>query len=207
MEIVIASTNIHKIREYRAMLKALRFFDVLSLNDFPHYQPLEEVGESFEEIALKKATHAADTLGKLVLSDDSGLVVPALGGAPGIFSARYAGENASDKENRLKLLKEMSKLQQDTERYAYLECCIAIAFPHGLKKTVKGVCEGMILTQERGSNGFGYDSLFLKHDYSKTFAELDEETKNRISHRRKAFDKLKLTLENLKEDALLHRRV
>lgn len=206
MQLVIASTNMHKIREFRAMLKALRKFDILSLHDFPHYVPAEEVGDSFEEIASKKALHAAAALGKIVLADDSGLVVPALGGAPGIYSARYAGVDATDKENRLKLLAEMEDLQE-TDRYAYLECCLALATPDSLKKCAKGTCEGIILTQERGSNGFGYDSIFLKHDYSKTFAELEEDTKNRISHRRKAFDKMQLTLEALTEDALLHRRV
>jgi len=206
MELIIASTNVHKIREFRAMFKTLRNFDVLSLHDFPHYIPLEEVGDSFEEIAGKKAVHAAAQLGKLVLADDSGLVVPSLNGAPGVFSARFAGQDATDKENRLKLLNEMKNLQE-ADRYAYLECSIALAAPNGLKKCVKGICEGVILPGERGSNGFGYDSIFLKHDYSKTFAELEEDIKNRISHRRKAFDKMLLTLETLPEDALLHRRV
>lgn len=206
MQLIIASTNIHKIREYRAMLKTLGSFDVFSLHDFPHYIPEEEVGGSFEEIAIKKACHAANSLGKLVLADDSGLVVPSLAGAPGILSARYAGTSATDKDNRTKLLYEMQGLQE-TDRYAYLECCIAIASPEGLKKSSRGICEGAVLTEERGSSGFGYDSIFIKHDYSKTFGELDEETKNRISHRRKAFDKLKITLETLVEDALLNRRV
>jgi len=206
MEIVIASTNIHKIREYRAMLKSLRSFDVMSLHDFPTYVPEEEIGASFEEIASKKALHAAKNIGKLVLADDSGLVVPALGGAPGIYSARFAGVDATDKENRVKLLSEMKDLQE-ADRFAYLECSIALATPEGKVKSVKAISEGIILTDERGSNGFGYDSVFLKHDYSKTYAELEEETKNRISHRRKAFDKIKLTLETLVEDAILYRRV
>jgi XTP/dITP diphosphohydrolase len=203
MEIVIASTNVHKIREYRSMLKGLAGFDVLSLLDFPHYLPDDEVGDSFENIAIMKALHAASALGRLVLADDSGLVVPALGGAPGIFSARYAGPHATDKDNRMKLLDNMKNIH-DPDRYAYMECCIALADQHGLKKCVRGVTEGMIIHGERGGNGFGYDSVFLKHDYSKTFAELEEETKNRISHRRKAFDKLKLTLEAIAEHALLH---
>ena len=206
MEIVIASTNMHKIREFRAMLKALRNFDVLSLHDFPQYVPLEEVGDTFEEIASKKAIHAATTLKKLVLADDSGLVVPALSGAPGVYSARYAGNEATDKENRLKLLADTQHLLE-ADRFAYLECCLALASPDGLKRCVKGICEGIILTKERGNNGFGYDSIFLKHDYSKTFAELEEDTKNRISHRRKAFDKMQITLDTLPEDALLYRRV
>ncbi|MGE5196850.1 MAG: RdgB/HAM1 family non-canonical purine NTP pyrophosphatase [Anaerolineae bacterium] len=196
MQLIIASHNLHKIREYRSMLKAFGKFDILSLLDFPNYHLPEEVGATFEEIAIQKALDAATVLGKWVLSDDSGLVVPALNGAPGIFSARFAGIKATDGENRQKLLKEMAHLQ-DSERQAYYECCIAIASPEGLKKCVKGLCEGAIAKSERGRQGFGYDSIFTKFEYSKTFAELDEEMKNRISHRRKAFDKLSLFFEAL----------
>jgi XTP/dITP diphosphohydrolase len=206
MEIVIASTNVHKIREFRSLLKSLKHFDVLSLLDFPSYTPLEETGSTFEEIVSSKAVHAAKTLGKWVLADDSGLIVPALQGHPGIRSARYAGENATDRENCKKLLSEMHSLQE-SGRFAYFECWIAIASPEGLQKIEKGICEGMIIEQERGGQGFGYDTLFRKHEYSKTFAELDESIKNRISHRRKAFDKISLFLETLEENALLDRRV
>ncbi len=201
MELVIASKNVHKIREFRAMLKKLASsFDLLSLIDFPSYTPLAESGSSFEENAIIKAEHAAKTLNRWVLADDSGLVVPALKGAPGIFSRRYAGEQATDKENRQKLLKEMAHVQEPY-RQGYYECWIALASPEGVKKTAKGVSEGMIIEQERGSLGFGYDSLFVKHEYGKTFAELEEETKNRISHRRKALDKILPVLE-LVSDAL-----
>ena len=167
------------------MLKTLGSFDVFSLHDFPHYIPEEEVGGSFEEIAIKKACHAANSLGKLVLADDSGLVVPSLAGAPGILSARYAGTSATDKDNLTKLLYEMQGLQE-TDRYAYLECCIAIASPEGLKKSSRGICEGAVLTEERGSSGFGYDSIFIKHDYSKTFGELDEEQQRASVARRRS---------------------
>ncbi len=206
MEIVIASTNMHKIREFRSLLKPLKHFDVLSLLDFPSYVPLEETGETFEEIVSTKAVHAAKALNKWALADDSGLVVPALRGEPGIRSARYAGEHATDRENCQKLLTEMSGLQE-SGRYAYFECWIAIASPEGLQKAEKGVCEGTIIEQERGRHGFGYDTLFRKHEYSKTFAELDETIKNRISHRRKAFDRISLFLESLEDNALLDRRV
>lgn len=206
MEIVIASTNVHKIREFRSLLKTFKHFDVLSLLDFPAYSPLEETGETFEEIVSSKAVHAAKALNKWTLSDDSGLIVPALQGAPGIYSARYAGENATDRDNCKKLLSEMRTLQ-DSGRYAYFECWIAIASPEGLQKVEKGSCEGTILEKERGRNGFGYDTLFRKHEYSKTFAELDEAIKNRISHRRKAFDKISLFLESLEAHALLDRRI
>ncbi len=202
MEIVIASTNMHKIREYRSLLKLLNHFDVLSLRDFPSYIPQEEIDGTFEKIVSSKAIHAAKTLNKWVLADDSGVVVPALQGAPGIRSARYAGEDATDRENCQKLLFDMKDLQESS-RYAYFECWIAIASPEGLQKLEKGVCEGIIIEKEKGSQGFGYDTLFRKHEYSKTFAELDETTKNRISHRRKAFDRISLFLESLKENALL----
>lgn len=196
MEIVIASTNLHKIREFRDMLKPFGFDDVLSLLNFPNYQPIPENGETFQEIASLKAEHAAKALNKWVLADDSGLVVPALGGLPGVYSRRYAGEDATDSENRQKLLEAMHQLV-GLQREAYFECCLALASPEGVKKVVTGTCQGSILQEERGRNGFGYDSLFVKHEYDKTFGELDEVIKNRISHRRKAIEKLSVSLEAL----------
>lgn len=194
IELVVASKNIHKVREFRSILKPLARFDLLSLCDFPTYVPPEETGNSFEQNAILKALHAAKTLNKWVLADDSGLVVPILNGAPGIFSARYAGKDATDLDNRKKLLAEMSHLI-DEDRQAYYECCVALASPLGLKKCSRGTCEGILLTEERGGGGFGYDSLFVKHGYNKTFAELVESVKNRISHRRRALDKLLLSLD------------
>ena len=196
MEIVIASKNLHKIREIRAILKPEYPFDYLSLLDFPEYQPPEESGETFEDNAFIKATHAANTLKRWVIADDSGLVVPALGNEPGVRSARYAGDAASDKENRVKLVKALDPIPEN-ERIGYYFCALAFASPDGIQMQVKGSCEGSLLLKARGSQGFGYDPLFLKYDYNKTFAEIDEETKNRISHRRKALDKLTPTLENL----------
>lgn len=191
MQLVIASRNIHKIREFRAMLKVFPQLDLLSLIDFPDYVPPEETGASFKENAVLKAVHAAAHLKLWTLADDSGLVIPALGGAPGIFSRRYAGKGATDKENRAKLLKEMGHLEEQG-RQGYFECWIALASPGKLEKCVQGTSEGIIVDKERGGAGFGYDSLFLKHEYGKTFAELEESIKNRISHRRKALDKLNL---------------
>ena len=197
VELVIASTNMHKVREFRSLLKAFPQIDLLSLADFPDYKPLEETGKSFEEIAIVKATHAAKALHRWVLAEDSGLVVPSLKGAPGIYSARYAGKNATDLDNRKKLLAEMTHLL-DEDRNAFYECCIVIASPEGqLKKTARGTCEGMILLQDKGSCGFGYDSLFMKHGYNKSFAELGEQVKNQVSHRRKAIDKLLSSIEAL----------
>lgn len=196
MKLVIASKNAHKIREFRFMLKDLAHVDVLSLRDFPNYIPPEESGSSFEENAKIKALDAAQKLKCIVLADDSGLVIPALNGEPGVFSARYAGPNASDTENRDKLVHKLKSLPEE-KRVGYYECCIALASEHGVTKTVSGLCEGQLLDTPRGSHGFGYDSIFLKYDYSKTFAEIEGEIKNRISHRRKAFDKLSATLHHL----------
>lgn len=196
IEVVIASTNVHKIREFRSILKPLQKFDLLSLSEFPDYCPPEETGKTFEENAILKAVHAAQALNRWVLADDSGLVVPALNGAPGIFSARYAGNHATDFDNRKKLLDEMAHLMEE-DRHAFYECCVVLVSPKGVKKWAKGTCEGSLLSRERGSGGFGYDSLFVKHGYNKTFAELEESLKNRISHRRKALDKLVVHFEAL----------
>lgn len=201
MEIVIASHNLHKVREFREMLKTLKNLDVLSLVDFPDYKLPPETGSTFLENANIKAQHAAGTLNKWVLADDSGLVVPALGGQPGVYSQRYAGDDATDSENRQKLLKEMKNLEEEN-RHAYFECCLSLANPQGIVKTVTGTVEGRIALKEVGRNGFGYDPIFIKNDYTKTFAQLDEATKNKISHRRKAFEKMASKLESL--DALLH---
>ena len=186
MKLLIASGNLHKVREFRAMMKSIPGLDIYSLLDFPTYVPEEEIGESFEEIASKKAAHAAKHCGMLTLADDSGLVVPAINGEPGIFSARYAGIGSTDQDNRKKLLERMKHLNEDA-RSAYFFCAVALAAPDKLIKVVTGKCEGSILDAPRGGNGFGYDPLFMKHDYGKTFAEMDEALKNRISHRHKAF--------------------
>ncbi len=195
MQLIIASRNVHKIRELRTMLKTYPGLDILSLLDFPHYVPLPEDQKSIEANAAQKAVHAAQTLKQWALADDTGLIVPALQGAPGVYSARYAGPDASDSDNRKKLLQEMKHLG-DPDRQAYFECWLALASPEGLKKNVRGVCEGTIVDSEKGGKGFGYDSLFVKYEYGKTFAELEEALKNRISHRRKALDKLHLHLTN-----------
>jgi len=196
-QIVIASKNMHKIRELKSILiKLLPNIDVLSLLDFPSYIPKEEVENSFEGNAIAKAVDAAKELNCWVLADDSGLVVPALNGEPGIFSARYAGKNASDKENRKKLLSKLENIKEEN-RNAFFKCCIAIASPEGLKKSACASVEGTILKEERGGDGFGYDPLFMKHDYNKTFAELSDSIKNKISHRRKAIDKILHVLESV----------
>ncbi len=172
MDLILATSNLHKIREFRDILRPFKNLDILSLLNFPTYTPPEETGSTFNENAILKAEHAAKTLDRWVLADDSGLVVPSIGGAPGVYSARYAGNAATDAENRAKLLSALSG-KREMERSAYFECCLALANASGLQKCVSGMCEGTILEEERGRHGFGYDALFGKTDYNKTFAELD----------------------------------
>lgn len=193
--LVIASKNIHKIREFRQMLKGFLKLEILSLMDFSYYHPPEETGITFEENAALKATHAAKALKTLVLADDSGLVVPILNNAPGVYSARYAGEEATDRENRKKLLQALHG-KDEVDRTAYFECCLVLANEERVLYQATGRCEGRIIEEERGGNGFGYDPLFIKNDYDKTFAELDDATKNRVSHRRKAIEKMMIFLES-----------
>lgn len=201
-QLVIASKNIHKIRELKAILHdVISDIDILSLIDFPEYIPPEESGSTFEENAILKAEHAAKALNRWVLSDDSGLIVPALGGEPGILSARYAGKGATDADNRKKLLAKLNDLS-DKDLYAYFECCLALSSPEELKKSVCAKCEGRVEIAERGGHGFGYDPIFIKHDYNSTFSELKEDVKNKISHRRKAIDKLLITLESVINSAM-----
>ena len=196
MKVVLATENAHKVREIKALIRHLDI-DIYTLLDFPNYNPPPETGNSFEEIAIKKAVSAAKELNMYAIADDSGLVVPAIGGEPGIFSARYAAPNASDKENRLKLLERMKNVHNRT---AYFDCAIAFAAPSGLIKCVKGSVEGTIIEHAKGGHGFGYDPLFVKHEYNQTFAELPEATKNRISHRAKALQKLLILLESKAEE-------
>jgi len=179
------------------MFKSLPHIELVSLHQFGDYEAPEETGTTFRENAILKAEHAARQLNRLVVADDSGLVVPALNGEPGVRSRRYAGPAATDSENRQKLLYAMQDLHGEA-RTAYFECCLALAGPEGLIKCVEGICEGIIISETKGRNGFGYDPLFIKNDYEKTFAELDNTTKNRVSHRRKAFERLSTCLESFK---------
>ncbi|MBA3237634.1 MAG: RdgB/HAM1 family non-canonical purine NTP pyrophosphatase [Parachlamydiaceae bacterium] len=196
MEIVIASTNLHKIREIREMCKQLKNIDFLSLLNFPDYVQIEESGDTLEKNAILKAVDAAEKLNKWTIADDSGLFVPVLDGAPGVRSRRYASEDANDTENRQRLLQALEGMAE-YKRSAYYECSLVLASPEGVKKNVTGRCEGYITDTERGRNGFGYDSIFMKNEYNKTFAELEESVKNQISHRMKALQKLIPTLESL----------
>ena len=187
-ELILASNNVHKVREIKEILADLPI-EILSLKAYPNYQAPEETGDTFHANARLKAEHAAKELNSWVLADDSGLIVPALNGQPGVYSARYAGKGATDRDNRRKLLKALEDLT-GTQRHAYFICVLALASPDGTLILEQAQCEGYLLEQERGSNGHGYDPLFVKHSYSRTFAQIDEATKNRISHRRKAIEKI-----------------
>ena len=182
MLVVLASRNEGKIAELRELLKDFPV-DLKSLNDFGPIPDVVEDGETFDDNAYKKAAFTAKVLGIPAISDDSGLVVEALGGAPGVFSARYAGENASDLDNVKKLLEEMKGKQN---RKAAFQCVISIAVPSGPALTYEGSCEGEITTEPRGESGFGYDPVFYFPEFGKTFAESDRADKNRVSHRGRA---------------------
>ncbi len=184
--IVLATGNEGKVREFRAMLADFPV-ELRSLNDFGPIPEAKEDGETFDDNAYKKASFTAKVLGLPAIADDSGLVVEALGGAPGVFSARYAGENATDQENIDKLLKEMT---DKTNRAAAFECVISIAVPSGPALTYEARCEGEITTQPQGKEGFGYDPVFFSKELGKTFAEATMEEKNKVSHRGRALSEV-----------------
>ena len=185
--LVLATRNQGKILELKELLSG---FDVTvkSLNDFGPIPQVIEDGKTFEENAYKKAHFTARVLGFPTLADDSGIVVPALNGAPGVRSARFAGEDADDASNNMKLLKMMEGV---ADRRAVFECVIVIAVPRGPALVYDGRCEGEIANQARGKSGFGYDPVFYYAPMNKTFGELSREEKNLISHRGRAMAKIK----------------
>jgi XTP/dITP diphosphohydrolase len=194
MEIIVATKNRGKAREIRRELKDAGL-KILSLNDFSDVPEIKEDGKSFEENALKKARFFSNYFGKPAVADDSGLEVNALGGLPGIYSARYAGQGANDREKNQKLLKEMEGIPV-SRRGAKFRCVMALVAPEGEERVVEGTCRGRIGFKEVGRKGFGYDPLFFLPEYGKTMAQLTVEEKNRISHRGKALRKLKRVLIN-----------
>jgi len=185
--LVIATRNKGKTLEIKELLKGFPV-EIRNLDDFGPIPHLEEDGNTFDENAYKKASFAARVLGLPALADDSGLLVEALDGAPGIHSARYAGEDATDEQRYLKLLDDM---KGKSNRKAAFECVISIAVPTGPALTYEARCEGLIATEPAGSNGFGYDPVFFYTPLNKTFAQITREDKNRISHRGKALAELK----------------
>ncbi|MFC1883656.1 XTP/dITP diphosphatase [Thermodesulfobacteriota bacterium] len=180
--IVLATRNEGKIVEFKK-LAADFDVDIKSLNDFGPIPPVVEDGDTFEDNAIKKARFTARVLGLPAISDDSGLVVEALGGRPGVYSARYAGEKATDRENNIKLLKEMEGTKK---RDASFQCVIALAVPRGPALVYEGSCDGIITAELTGEGGFGYDPLFFYTPLEKTFAQMSTDEKNKVSHRGKA---------------------
>ncbi|MFN4132079.1 MAG: XTP/dITP diphosphatase [Caldimicrobium sp.] len=198
--ILIATTNIGKIKEISEELFDLGL-EIKTLLDFPEIEPPEETGKTFFENALLKAKYYAEKTGSLTIADDSGLEVEALGGKPGIYSSRFAGQGASDEENIQKLLKLMQDIPEE-KRKAQFVCVIVCYHPSGKYISSQGVWEGKIALSPRGDKGFGYDPIFLvkEFQYQKTAAELPLEVKNKLSHRGKALRSLKEILPNfLKE--------
>jgi XTP/dITP diphosphohydrolase len=185
--LVIATTNPGKVAEMRDLLAGFPI-ELKSLADFGPIPAVEEDGETFDENAYKKASFTAKILGIPALADDSGLVVDALDGAPGVLSARYAGENATDEQRIAKLLKEM---QGQTHRKAAFECVLSIAVPSGPALTYEARCEGLIAEQPVGQGGFGYDPIFFYPPLNKTFGQITRAEKSRVSHRAKALNELK----------------
>jgi XTP/dITP diphosphohydrolase len=177
--LVLATTNENKIKEFKRITADFNI-EIRSLSDFGPLPPVIEDGDTFEENAYKKAHHIAKVLGLPAIADDSGLVVKALDGAPGVYSARYAGSEASDDDNIDKLLNEMKEVQ---DRSAYFHCVLSIAVPSGPALTYEGRCNGTITKERQGTGGFGYDPVFLCDTFKKTFAELSMDEKNSVSHR------------------------
>lgn len=186
MKLIIASNNAHKLTEMKAILAPF-FDDVQSMREAGIEHETVEDGETFMENAVKKARELADISGCCAIADDSGLCVDALGGAPGVYSARYSGVHGDDKANNRKLLKE---LEGTNDRGAHYTCAIALVWPDGRLLTAEDYLYGEIAHDERGSNGFGYDPLFLLPEQGLRTAEISPEEKNRISHRGKALRQL-----------------
>ncbi|MBC8206590.1 MAG: RdgB/HAM1 family non-canonical purine NTP pyrophosphatase [Kiritimatiellales bacterium] len=190
MKFVIATRNAHKLEEIRAifdtpstMLSTGESLDVLSALDFPNVPDTIEDRDTLEGNAIKKAQELCDATGLMTLADDSGLEVEAMDGAPGVYSARYAGEPCDYENNNAKLLRELAG---QNNRRARFRTVMALARPGEEPLTVEGKCEGTIIDELRGEHGFGYDPLFVPDGFDQTFAELPAETKNKISHRARA---------------------
>ena len=198
IELLVATTNQGKFAEVQAFLKNLSL-TILSLKGLGGWPAVVEDGATFEENALKKARALAEYSGMLTLADDSGLEVDALNGAPGIYSARYAGEAGNDDKNNQRLLQELTGVPEEKRRARFV-CALALCAPprYGLKEwTVRESCEGRIAFDLRGRNGFGYDPLFFYPPFGKTFGEIDRDTKATVSHRGKALRRLAEMLPSL----------
>ncbi len=196
MVLVLATRNRKKREETVAILSDLGL-TLGDLSAWPDLPEVEETGTTFAENAILKAAAVARGTGHWALGEDSGLVVPALGGAPGVFSARYAGRQGDDEANNRKLLEELAR-RPDADRSAYYVCTVALADPAGRVQSVfEGRCHGRIIVMPRGSGGFGYDPLFLIPEYHRTFGELSPRVKHALSHRARALEQLRPVLRRL----------
>ena len=196
MKLFLATSNLHKVKEMKEILADMEV-EILSPADFNELPIVKEDAEDFKENALKKAKVMSEYVDLPSIADDSGLVVEALDGRPGVYSARFAGEDATDKENNNKLLKLMEGIEEKNRR-AYFACAMAFVTPVDYQEVVTGKCRGKIIDSPRGEQGFGYDPLFAPWGYERTFAELGEEIKNKISHRAEALRKMKKVLREYK---------
>lgn len=192
-ELIVASRNKGKVREIKELLVDLPF-KVTSLFDYPQIPEIIEDGKTYRANALKKAREVALATGKMAMSDDSGIEVKALGNAPGIYSARFAGEGASEKARNKKLFKMLKGVPMH-KRQARYRCVIALVNAKGRELgVVQGTCSGYVTTRDIGNNGFGFDPLFLLKRYNKTFGQLPPELKAKISHRARALKKFRLLI-------------
>ncbi|MDD5132006.1 MAG: XTP/dITP diphosphatase, partial [bacterium] len=193
--LVLATKNRDKIREIRHLLRGLKV-KILSIEDYPDLPEVHEDGETLRDNAIKKAVTIAAYTGKWALADDTGLAVAALDGAPGVYSARFAGPGCKYIDNNKKLLRLLADLPK-SKRRAQFECVISLADPGGKVHSVTGVINGYIGTEMKGQHGFGYDPVFVVPEYGKTFAQLGLKTKNQISHRGKALEKIKKVIKKM----------
>jgi len=194
MEVIVSTRNRNKFKEISKILKDSKI-KAISLDHFPRAPRVKEDGKTLEENAAKKALRIAHFTKRLTVADDSGLMVDALNGAPGIYSARFAGNGATYKTNNEKLLKVLNGLPLKKRKARFI-CCVAVADEDGIVDIVKGIYPGVIAKQLKGRNGFGYDPLFISSRLGKTFAQLEPSVKNRISHRARAFAKAKKVILN-----------
>lgn len=192
MKIVFASGNEGKVKEIKEMLEGTGM-ELVSLKDYPNVPAIVEDGHTFLENALKKARIISEFTGETVLADDSGLSVDALGGEPGIYSARYAGEKATDDDNINLLLFRLKNIPQE-KRTAFFCCALVLYKANGSYDSFESKWQGVIIDERRGDNGFGYDPVFFVPELKKTAAELPPEIKNKVSHRGQAFAKLNKAL-------------
>ncbi|MFT8322952.1 MAG: XTP/dITP diphosphatase [Bacillus sp. (in: firmicutes)] len=194
-EIIVATKNAGKAKEFVQMFAPLGY-SVKTLLDYPEIEDVEETGSTFEENAILKAETVSKIIGKTVISDDSGLIIDTLNGEPGVYSARYAGEQKDDQANMDKVLKKLDGVPAD-KRTARFSCTLAVSIPEKEALTFTGTCEGIILEEKKGEFGFGYDPIFYVVEEGKAMAELPAEKKNKISHRANALQKLKQQLHSV----------